>query len=234
MREYETTLIIQPEISDEGTQAILEKVDGVLEKQNAIRLMCDDLGKRKLAYEIQKFHKGHYFLLSYLSDGSVVPELERSLRLEESVLRFLTIRSSDHVEDVEARREEARLLEIEQEKRAAEKATREAEEAKARAEIEEATAKERAEAAAAAAEAAEKREDAAVEVPAEEREGTAVEVSAEEREGTAVEASAEEGGAAVAAASEKGEDVAAEASSDDGQEAANPDEADAGEEGEKS
>jgi len=136
VREYETTVIVQPEISGEGTEVILRKLDGVLEQSGATRLMCSDLGKRKLAYEIAKFQKGHYYVLSFLDDGGVVHELERNLRIEESVLRFMTIRVEGEVIDVERRKEEARIAEVEQQKRVAEKAAREAEEAKAREEVE--------------------------------------------------------------------------------------------------
>jgi len=136
MREYETTLIVQPEISEEGSAAIFERLDGILEKAGAIRLFCEDLGKRKLAYEIRKFHKGHYYTLEYLDSGQVVPDLERVLRMDESVLRFLTVQAEEEVTDVEARKERARDQEVEQSKRAADRAAREAEEAKARAEAE--------------------------------------------------------------------------------------------------
>jgi len=159
VREYETTVIVQPEISAEGTESILQKMDGVLEQAGATRLMCTDLGKRKLAYEIAKFHKGHYYVLSFLDDGKVVSDLERNLRIEESVLRFMTVKVEDEVADIEVRKEEGRIAEAEQEKRAAEKAAREAEEAKAREEVErkaaeEAKVKAAAEAEAAAAESA--------------------------------------------------------------------------------
>ena len=136
MREYELTIIIQPEISEEGAQGILAKLDEIIESQSAIRLLCDDSGKRKLAYEIRNFHKGHYYLLSFLDEGKVVSQLERVLRLEESVLRFLTVKVADRVTDIEGRRAAAKEREIELQKRAAEKAAREAEEAKARAESE--------------------------------------------------------------------------------------------------
>lgn len=155
MREYEVTIIIQPEISEEGSATILGRLDEVLNASSSIRLLCDDLGKRKLAYEINRFQKGHYHLLSFLDAGPVVPELERILRLEESVLRFLTVKVDEQVTDIDARVAEAKEREAELAKRAAEKAAREVEEAKARAETE-ALAAERA--AAAAAEAEEKAE----------------------------------------------------------------------------
>ena len=138
MREYETTFIVQPEISDEGSQAILARLDSALEAGKATRLMCEDHGKRKLAYEIKKFHKGHYYTLQFLNDGKVVPDLERVLRLEESVLRFLTILADEEVADVEARKAVATEAEVEQTKRAEERAQREAEEAASRAAEEEA------------------------------------------------------------------------------------------------
>jgi small subunit ribosomal protein S6 len=136
MREYETTVIVQPEISSEGTDSILEKMDEVLEQKGSTRLMCADLGKRKLSYEIAKFQKGHYYVLSFLDDGAAVSELEHTLRIEESVLRFMTIKVEEEVADIEARKEEGRIAEIEQQKRAAEKAAREAEVAAAREEVE--------------------------------------------------------------------------------------------------
>lgn len=183
MREYETTFIVQPEISDEGSQAILSKLDGILEAGGATRLMCEDHGKRKLAYEIRKFHKGHYYTLQFLDEGKVIPDLERALRLEESVLRFLTILVTDEVEDIEARKAEAAEAEVEQAKRAAERAQREAEEAAARREQEEAERKAAAEAAAAAATAGEAEEgDAAAgeAAPAEETTGAEAPADADE------------------------------------------------------
>ena len=153
MREYETMFVIQPEISEEGSQAILAKLDGELEKAGSVRLLCEDWGKRKLAYEIEKFHKGHYRILRYLDDGAVVAPLERVMRLEESVLRFLTVQVEEEVADIEARKALAAEEEAEQQKRAAERAEREAEEARQREEAERRKAEEAA-AAAAAAEAA--------------------------------------------------------------------------------
>ena len=133
MREFETTFIVQPEISDEGLQAIRGRLDAILARHGAVRLMCDDLGRKRLAYEIRKFQKGHYLELLYLDNGPVVPEVERALRLDDSVLRFLTVQVSPHVEDIEKRKEVAAALEQDRARKAAERAAREAEEEAARA-----------------------------------------------------------------------------------------------------
>ena len=132
MREYETTFIVQPEISDEGAKELLTRLDGLLERTGAIRLLHDDQGKRRLAYDIQKFQKGRYVTSYYLSDGSAVNVVERALRLEESVLRFLTVMADPAVIDIEARKARAAEDERLHAERARERAQREAEEERAR------------------------------------------------------------------------------------------------------
>ena len=127
MREYETTFIIQPEISDEGVQVLCERLDGILGKNESVRLFYDDQGRRRLAYEIENFQKGRYITLMYLDSGSVVSELERSLKLDDSVLRFLTVQVTEEVQDIEARKAAAAELERLRAQKAAERAAREAE-----------------------------------------------------------------------------------------------------------
>ena len=127
MREYETTFIIQPEISDEGVQVLCERLDGILGKNESVRLFYDDQGRRRLAYEIENFQKGRYITLMYLDSGSVVSELERSLKLDDSVLRFLTVQVTEEVQDIEARKAAAAELERLRAQKAAERAARDAE-----------------------------------------------------------------------------------------------------------
>jgi hypothetical protein len=92
-------------------------------------LLRDDWGKRKLAYEIRKFQKGHYFQVNFLGDGSFVPDLERMLRLDVDVLRFLTVMADENVKDVDARIAKARQHEAEQARRREERERLEAERA---------------------------------------------------------------------------------------------------------
>ena len=128
MREFDTTFIVQPEISEEGREALILKLRGVLERSGAVPLEVDDMGKKKLAFEIKKFQKGHYLSLFYLDKGQSVAELERAMRIDESVLRWLTVRREDSVTDIEARKARAVDLERLRKEKAAERAVREAEE----------------------------------------------------------------------------------------------------------
>jgi small subunit ribosomal protein S6 len=128
VREFDTTFIVQPEISEEGREALILRLRGLLERNGATPLEVDDMGKKKLAYEIKKFQKGHYLSLFYLDSGKSVAELERALRLDESILRFLTVRREDGVTDIDARKQRAVELEKLRKEKAAERAVREAEE----------------------------------------------------------------------------------------------------------
>jgi small subunit ribosomal protein S6 len=182
VREYETTIIVQPEISEEGREELLTKLDDVLGKEGSKRLFIEDLGKRRLAYEIQDFQKGHYLTLHYLNPGSIVKDFERSLQLEKSILRYLTVLLEPRVADVAAREAEGAELEKQRYERAAERATQRAEdEVAAREEAARKAAEEKAAAEAAAV--------AAAAAPAEEE----VEEGAEaDAEATAESAPAEE------------------------------------------
>lgn len=132
MREYDTTLIVQPEITEEARETLIARLRGILERAGAVPLEVDDMGKRKLAYEIKRFQKGHYLSLFYADSGKAVSELERALRIDESILRFLTVRQDTDVDDIEARKAKAVDLEKLRHEKAAERAVREAEERAAR------------------------------------------------------------------------------------------------------
>ena len=133
MREYEFNFVVQPEITEEGIARICERFEGIVERAGDTRLHYDELGRRRLAYEIRNFQKGHYLALHFLSDGKVVTELERAARIDDSILRFLTVVANQDVVDIEARKQEAVGLEEDRKRKAAERAAREAEEAAARA-----------------------------------------------------------------------------------------------------
>lgn len=133
MREYEFTFVVQPEISEEGLDGLCTKLEDVLSRAGGTRLFYEDWGRRRLAYEIQKFQKGHYLVMHFLDEGKAVPAIERAARLEDSILRFLTVLADADVTNIESRRQEAVKLEEERKQKAAERAAREAEEAAARA-----------------------------------------------------------------------------------------------------
>ena len=92
MQLYESIFLVRPSLSDEDTNKIIEKMKGVVEKSGATLLKSENWGKKKLAYEVKRERKGTFVYLHFRSEGSVIGELERSYRLEDSVIKFLTVR----------------------------------------------------------------------------------------------------------------------------------------------
>src|SRR5437660_12424151 len=91
MQLYESIFIVRPSLSDEDTSKLIDKLKGVVEKSGTL-LKSENWGKKKLAYEVKRERKGTFVYLHFRSEGGVVSELERSYRLEDSVLKFLTVR----------------------------------------------------------------------------------------------------------------------------------------------
>jgi len=92
MAFYESIFILRSSLSDEETAAVQEKMKGALEKHGASIIKTENWGKKKLAYEVAHERRGTYTLLQFEAGGNVVSELERMYRLEDSVLKFLTVR----------------------------------------------------------------------------------------------------------------------------------------------
>ena len=88
MQFYESIFIVRPTLSDEDTAKIIEKMKGVIEKSGAALLKSENWGKKKLAYEVKRERKGTFVYLHFKAEGGVVGELERSYRLEDSVINF--------------------------------------------------------------------------------------------------------------------------------------------------
>jgi small subunit ribosomal protein S6 len=103
--EYETIVIIRPDVDDAVTYGLVEKFEQVITGNGGHLLHRDDWGKRKLAYPIMKQQKGHYVLLQHLAPSELVAELERRIRNEDTVMRFLTVQQAVAV-DVPVRLEQ--------------------------------------------------------------------------------------------------------------------------------
>ena len=88
---YETTFITRAELSDDALKALNERLHGVVGAYKGTLVITEDWGKRKLAYPIEKEARGNYTYLVYTGTGDIVHEMERNLRLNEHVLRFLTV-----------------------------------------------------------------------------------------------------------------------------------------------
>ncbi len=126
--EYETIVIVRPDIEESGVSSLAEKFEGVVTEQGGHILDRENWGSRKLAYPIAKHLRGHFVRMNYLASAASIAELERRMRIEDGIIRFMTVRLADAV-DVPTRIEEAAVQraqrEEEERRRAEEQAERE-------------------------------------------------------------------------------------------------------------
>lgn len=134
--EYENVFIIRPDLDDAEVEATASKLEDAVQELGGHVLERDDWGKRKLAYSIAKYTRGHYVLLSMLMKPAELDELERRMRLDDRIIRFGVFKQGENV-DVEASLTEANARKAEA---AAKKAAEEAAKAEAEAEAESADA----------------------------------------------------------------------------------------------
>ena len=92
MNHYETLFVVKPTLTEEEINSQIEKVKAVLEKEGAELIATDDMGMRKLAYPVQKNNRGYYTVLLFKAKGDTIAELERNLRINEEVIKFLTVK----------------------------------------------------------------------------------------------------------------------------------------------
>ncbi|MFO7785797.1 MAG: 30S ribosomal protein S6 [Thermodesulfobacteriota bacterium] len=106
MRYYETIFIANPDLSDEEYQAVLTRTREVIEKHKGVFVKLQEWGKQRLAYPIKRQDKGTYVLLNYCGEGGTSLELERFLKLDERVLKSMTVKLEDAVDPEELLRKE--------------------------------------------------------------------------------------------------------------------------------
>ncbi len=105
MREYEFGIVLHPDLNDKKLDATVEKYENVMKSNGGEILYRNPWGVKKLAYPIKDSTKGNYMFYNVANDGDCVKEMERLMKLDENVLRFLTVKISDEV-NVEQRKVE--------------------------------------------------------------------------------------------------------------------------------
>ncbi|MCU6711001.1 30S ribosomal protein S6 [Paenibacillus sp. J5C_2022] len=91
MRKYEVMYIIRPDVEQENLQALVEKFNGIISNGGEVT-KTDVVGKRRLAYEINKLREGYYVLVHFNATNEVVNELDRIMKISDEVIRSLIVR----------------------------------------------------------------------------------------------------------------------------------------------
>ncbi|MCU0568932.1 MAG: 30S ribosomal protein S6 [Oculatellaceae cyanobacterium Prado106] len=90
MTQYETMYILRPDLNDDQTDQAITKYQKFLQDQGAQNIETQHRGKRRLAYDIKKHREGVYVQMNYEAGGNTVALMERSMRLSDDVIRYLT------------------------------------------------------------------------------------------------------------------------------------------------
>lgn len=92
MRHYEVLFIVKPTLTEDEVKARVDFVKEVITKNGGEIANTIEMGTRKLAYKIDKYERGTYFVIYFKAPPALITELVRNLRYSEDIIRFLTVK----------------------------------------------------------------------------------------------------------------------------------------------
>ena len=95
MQLYETIYIVKQDLDIKLLKDLEEKYDNLLKLNKAIIEYKENWGLRNLAYKIQNYKKGYYYMIVFNGGKEAVSELERNFRIDENIIRFLTSKADN-------------------------------------------------------------------------------------------------------------------------------------------
>jgi small subunit ribosomal protein S6 len=98
MRHYETIFIVHPNLSEEECKEVVRKFSGLLERYKGVPVKTEEWGNQRLAYQVKKSDRGYFVLMTYCAESNMVPEFERDLKLDDRILKFQSVKISDHAD----------------------------------------------------------------------------------------------------------------------------------------
>ena len=99
MSYYESVFITRQELGDKEIEKLIQSLKKVLEKNEASIVSTEFWGLRNLAYKIEKNKKGHYVMIQIEGSGKAIEELERNMRIDENIIRYLSLKI-DKISDI--------------------------------------------------------------------------------------------------------------------------------------
>ena len=94
MNKYESIFIVNPNVEEEGLKALEEKFTTLINSDGKVESV-ENMGKKKLAYEIKKNTEGYYVVIDFEAKPEFISELERIYRITDGVMKFITIRKDE-------------------------------------------------------------------------------------------------------------------------------------------
>ncbi len=94
MNKYESVIIINPEVEEESVKALTTKFSDIINSDGKVESV-EELGRKKLAYDIKKFKEGNYVLFNFEANPNLIAELERNYRITDEVIKFIVVRKDE-------------------------------------------------------------------------------------------------------------------------------------------
>lgn len=94
MNKYESIIIVNPNVDEAGLKALEEKFTGLINENGKLESV-ENMGKRKLAYEIKKFNEATYMLFNFEAKPDSIVELERVYRITDDIIKFIVVRKDE-------------------------------------------------------------------------------------------------------------------------------------------
>jgi small subunit ribosomal protein S6 len=91
MRRYETFVILDPDLSEDLRRPVIERAKDVMAQMGGTLLRVEEWGSRRLAYTIRKKERGYYVRFDFCGSGQLVGEMERFFRIDERVLKHMSV-----------------------------------------------------------------------------------------------------------------------------------------------
>ena len=94
MNKYESVIIINPSVDEEGIKALITKFTDIINNDGKVENV-NEVGKKRLAYEINKNKEGYYVVFDFEAKPELISELERNYRIDDHVIKFISVRKED-------------------------------------------------------------------------------------------------------------------------------------------
>lgn len=104
LRLYEEMFIVKPDSTDELVDPLVEQMTQLIAKDGGNVQLTEKWGTRKLAYQVGRYLEGYYVLLRFEASGTTIKEIERRLRVNDLVIKYLTVRLDEEMKWVEKRK----------------------------------------------------------------------------------------------------------------------------------
>lgn len=95
MRDYEIMYIIRPNIDEEAQKAVIERFNALLTDNGATIDKVNEMGSRRLAYEIDKHRDGYYVVINFKGDEKAVNEFDRQAKFSDDIIRHIVVRNDE-------------------------------------------------------------------------------------------------------------------------------------------